>query len=131
MQALKIGELAREAGVSVDTIRFYERRGLLPPPDRRPSGYRVYSAAAAERIRMAKFLQTLGFSLDEIALTLGQIDAGMMSKRHGQAKLTAVLERVERRIDDLKRVRSSIRKVIADCQSGKCQWDPNCHDAPD
>jgi DNA-binding transcriptional MerR regulator len=127
MQALKIGELAREAGVSVDTIRFYERRGLLPRPDRRPSGYRIYSAATAERIRMAKFLQTLGFSLDEIALSLGQIDAGMMSKRHGQAKLTAVLDRVEGRIDDLKRVRNTIRKVIADCQAGKCEWDTSCN----
>lgn len=128
MQALKIGELAREAGVSIDTIRFYERRGLLPKPDRKPSGYRVYSPVTAERIRMARFLQALGFSLDEIVMSLGEIDAGVMSKRNGQAKLTSVLDRVEGRIDDLKRVRNNIRKVIADCQVGKCQWDPACDD---
>jgi DNA-binding transcriptional MerR regulator len=63
---MKIGEMARRAGVTIDTVRFYERRGVLPPPDRLPSGYRVYETAAVERVRFARELKGLGFTLDEV-----------------------------------------------------------------
>ena len=63
---MKIGQLARAAGVTVDTVRFYERRGVLPQAARLPSGYRVYTAATVERIRLARTLQALGFTLDEV-----------------------------------------------------------------
>jgi DNA-binding transcriptional MerR regulator len=52
--------------VTIDTVRFYERRGVLPPPDRLPSGYRVYDTVAVERVRFARELQGLGFTLDEV-----------------------------------------------------------------
>lgn len=120
---MKIGELARHTGVSVDTIRFYERRGVLPPPDRLPSGYRDYSLDMAERIRMAKFLQSLGFTLDEIVASLADIDAGAIDQPTGQARLTAMLERVEVRIADLEDVRRNIGTVIAECQAGRCRWE--------
>jgi DNA-binding transcriptional MerR regulator len=63
---LLIGQLARLAGVKPDTIRFYERRGLLPPPKRTRSGYRAYDEQALKQVRFIKKAQAIGFSLDEI-----------------------------------------------------------------
>lgn len=74
---MNIGELARSAEVNIDTIRFYERRGVLPRPDRRPSGYRVYTTATVERLRLARALQSLGFTLDEIVGAFHASDSGL------------------------------------------------------
>ena len=78
---MKIGQVAADADVTVDTVRFYERRGVLPPPERRPSGYREYTPAAVERIRMARDLQQLGLTLDEIIDALHAHDAGGERRR--------------------------------------------------
>ena len=63
---LTIGKLAKEAGVNIDTVRYYERRQLLLKPERTPSGYRIYQSEAITRIKFIKRAQVLGFSLDEI-----------------------------------------------------------------
>jgi DNA-binding transcriptional MerR regulator len=63
---MRAGELAAHAGVNIQTVRFYERRGILPKPSRTASGYRVYSAEALRLIRFIKRAQELGFTLDEI-----------------------------------------------------------------
>jgi len=70
---MKVGELAREAGVNIETVRFYERQGLLPEPFRRASGYRDYDAEGLRRLRFIRRLKALGFSLAEITslLSLG------------------------------------------------------------
>ena len=65
-QELRIGAVARQAGVSVDTVRYYERRGLLRPAGRLPSGYRLYTETAVARIRLARQLQGLGMTLEEV-----------------------------------------------------------------
>ena len=70
MRALKIGRVARSAGVSVDTVRFYKRRGVLPAPEREPSGWRRYSHATVVRIRVVRSLQALGLTLEEVAQAL-------------------------------------------------------------
>src|ERR687891_378201 len=62
---MKIGQVADRAGVSIDTVRFYERRGVLPVPERTASGYRTYTPATVDRIRLARRLQQLGLTLDE------------------------------------------------------------------
>src|SRR2546423_14774756 len=72
--AMKIGQVARDAGVTVDTVRFYERRGVLPVPEREISGYRRYAEDAADRIRLAKSLQALGFTLSEVVDSLAGLD---------------------------------------------------------
>jgi DNA-binding transcriptional MerR regulator len=66
MEQLKTGELAKRAGVNIETLRFYERKGLLPEPPQRESGYREYPEESITRIRFIKRAQELGFSLDEI-----------------------------------------------------------------
>src|SRR2546421_11311184 len=69
---LTIGQLAKESGVHLETIRYYEREGLIPAPLRKPSGYRAYQPAAARRLRFIKRVQKLGFSLGEIRGLLTQ-----------------------------------------------------------
>lgn len=119
---MKIGNLARKTGVSIDTIRYYERRGLMPEPARLPSGYRVYSQASVSRIVMAKSLQALGFTLDEIAHTLDELDAGGLDCETGEASMAMVLTRVETRIAELVAVRDNIEAVLADCRAGNCRF---------
>src|SRR3989442_10720788 len=66
MKSLTIGRLAKQAGVNVETVRFYERRGLLPKPPRSASGYRLFPAETARRLKFIRRAQELGFSLTEI-----------------------------------------------------------------
>ncbi len=66
MTVLTIGQLARRADVGVETVRFYQRKGLLAEPDRRPSGYRQYDEAIVDRLRFIKRAKELGFTLNEI-----------------------------------------------------------------
>src|SRR5687768_15219255 len=102
---MKIGQVAVDADVTVDAVRFYERRGVLPPPERRPSGYREYTPAAVERIRMARALQQLGFTLDEIIDGLNAHDAGETSQTSQLWRLEAVIDRIDTRIADLQQTR--------------------------
>jgi len=119
---MRIGELAREAGVSVDTVRFYERRGILPAPDRRPSGYRSYEATTAERIRLAKSLQALGFTLDEVIDALHSVDAGNTVCADERWRLEAVLNRIDGKLAELRRVRRDVGSVLDECDKGRCRF---------
>jgi DNA-binding transcriptional MerR regulator len=119
---MKIGQLAQAAGVTVDTVRFYERRGVLPQPDRLPSGYRVYTAATVERIRLARTLQALGFTLDEVIDALHASDAGTMTCADERWRLEDVLVRIDRQIEHLAAVRDNVRDVLADCDAGHCRF---------
>ena len=92
---MKIGEVARQSGVSVDAVRFYERRGVLPTPERLASGYRVYTPATVERIRLARRLQGLGLNLDEVIDALHVSDRGDASCASERWRMEAFLERVD------------------------------------
>jgi MerR family copper efflux transcriptional regulator len=113
MDTLGIGALARRAGVRVDTVRYYERSGLLAPKLRLQSGYRRYGAAELARLRFIRRAQTLGFSLKEIrdllALSKGRDVARV--KRAAQGKLADV----EQRIAALQRVRDGLAMLIEAC----------------
>jgi DNA-binding transcriptional MerR regulator len=118
-QELRIGAVARQAGVSVDTVRYYERRGLLRPAGRLPSGYRVYSAGAVVRIRLARRLQALGMTLDEIAATLTAHDAGgdCASERW---RLEVARERVAAEQARLAAVAAEVDAALTHCAEGRC-----------
>jgi len=117
---MKIGQVATESGVSIDTIRFYERRGVLPAAARTAAGYRVYSDATVERIRLARRMQSLGLTLDEIASALHDRDEGHASCETQRWRLEAALERIETRIAGLARLRGDIREALAACEAGTC-----------
>lgn len=117
---LKIGEVAREAGVSVDTVRYYERRGLLPVAARRPSGYRTFGPAAVLRIRFARDLQAMGFALDEVAELLADVDAGAASCATETARVEAVLARVDGKMEALRVLRNRLSSTLRRCRAGTC-----------
>lgn len=112
---LTIGSVARRAGVGIDTIRYYERQGLLPPPQRRASGYRDYGEAAIERLRFIRRAKDLGFTLDEIRELLvlsADRERGVRDvKRRAEARLAGV----EDRIRELQKVRRGLKQLIAAC----------------
>jgi MerR family copper efflux transcriptional regulator len=112
---MRIGMLARECGVNVDTIRYYEREGLLPPPRRRASGYRDYDAGAARRLRFIRRAKDLGFGLEDIRELLSlsnDREHGVKSvKQRAQRRLALVEERLAR----LRRMRDGLEELIAHC----------------
>ncbi len=120
--ALKIGQVARSSGVSVDAIRFYERRGVLPEPRRLASGYRVYTEATVTRLRFVKALQALGFQLEEIIEVLEEVDGGNASCRRGQPRFASVLARIDAQIAELQSVRGRLLATLDDCQAGRCSF---------
>jgi len=127
---MKIGQVAAEADVSVDTVRFYERRGVLPPPQRRPSGYREYPASTVERLRVARTLQHLGFRLDEIIDALHAHDSGTATCEGELWRLEAVVDRIDAKISELRRTRRTITATIAECRAGRCRFTPALHANP-
>ncbi len=110
---MTIGRLAKEAGVNVDTIRYYERNGLLPQASRRASGYREYQRADLDRLRFIGRAKELGFSLAEIrellSLSADRNVAGV--KRRAEERVA----QVERKIKELQRVRRGLRSLIDAC----------------
>ena len=93
---MQIGQLARQAGVAIDTVRYYERQGLLPPPQRRASGYRDYDARDSARLRFIRRAKDLGFSLQEIHELLHLSD-------NRDADRAEVRMLAQRRLDDIER----------------------------
>jgi DNA-binding transcriptional MerR regulator len=119
---MKIGEVADLAEVSVDTVRFYERRGVLPVPERTASGYRTYTPATVERIRLGRRLQQLGFTLDEVIDALHATDHGEVSCQSERWRLEAVLERIDKKIAQLDATRREVQRVMAACDNGTCMF---------
>ena len=97
---MRIGEVAGRAGVSVDTVRFYERVGVLPPAPRTESGYRDYEPGTIERIRLTRQLQAIGFTLDDT--------------------VDALAARVDAKIAELSALRGRIVQTQQACASGQC-----------
>ena len=118
---MKIGQLASESGVSVDTIRFYERRGVLPAAPRTASGYRIYTDSSVTRIRRARRLQGLGLTLEEVIGALRARDQGHASCETQRWRLQAALDRIDAQIAELARLRGDLHDALAACEAGACQ----------
>lgn len=117
MEIFSIGQVARRAGVGVETVRFYEREGLLEEPARRASGYRQYSEEVIKQIRFIKRAQQLGFSLKEILelLTLrvdGETSCGQVKER-----TAAKLAEVEQKMVELQRMQQALLQVASLCEA--------------
>ena len=116
---LTIGQLAKAAAVNIETIRYYERRHILGPTSRLPSGYRLYNREAQRRLRFIKNAQALGFTLHEIEELL---DLRINSKaRCGdiQRKAEAKLKHVEAKVRDLQSLEAALRRLIRTCRAGQ------------
>jgi len=117
MQALTIGKLAAAAGVNVETVRYYQRCGLLPEPPRPPGGVRRYSAEAVARLRFIKRAQELGFTLAEIRRLLALGDP----RSCGEARAIAAekLSLVRARLSDLARLEKMLASLVRRCDAAK------------
>jgi DNA-binding transcriptional MerR regulator len=111
-KALRSGQLAQLTGVSTDTVRHYERMGLLSMAPRTASGYRMYSADAVERVKLVQCALQIGFNLTELAEVLRSRDNGT-APCHRVLKMTEEkLRSLERQIDELRRTRSYMRRLV-------------------
>lgn len=113
--SLTIGAVAKRAGVPIDTIRYYEREGLLPEPLRRASGYRSYGEGTVAQLRFIRRAKALGFTLEEIrdllALSADRQRGVKAVKQRAEERLAAI----ETRIAELQRVRDGLVELVASC----------------
>jgi DNA-binding transcriptional MerR regulator len=118
LAGLRSGELAEAAGVNTQTLRYYERRGLLAEPGRSPGGHRLYPAETVTTLRIIKTAQRLGFTLNEVAEL---VDLGSYRHNHGhgrrpdrslQRRATAKLAEIQSKIADLEAIAASLRAAL-------------------
>lgn len=130
MTGLRTGQVAAEAGVNIQTLRYYERRGLLPEPERTLGGHRLYPSETVTTLRVIKAAQHLGFTLNEIASLLED-----NWRRHGherdprlQERTAAKLREVEAKIADLEVIQEALRAAQdAGCEDlTTCLTNPDC-----
>lgn len=120
---LKIGELARKAGCSVETIRYYENDGLLPAPARSEGNYRLYDDKHVERLSFILRCRSLDMTLDEIRVLLRFRDAPDENCEAVNALLDAHIGHVAARIDELKRLEEQLRELRRQCGASRLAKD--------
>ena len=116
MQPLTIGHLAKESGVNLETVRYYERRGLIPKPPRSVSGYRLFPAEAARRLRFIRRAQELGFSLGEIRELLALRMKRGSRREDIRARAEAKIADIEQKIQTLTSMKKTLRNLTERCE---------------
>lgn len=116
-ESFSIGAFAEAAGVNVETIRFYQRKGLLPEPDKPHGSIRRYGPGDVARVRFVKSAQRLGFSLDEVAELLSLEDGTRCAQARTLAE--AHLGQVRQRLRDLRRVEATLARLVRQCESAR------------
>lgn len=115
MKTFTIGQIAREAGVGVETVRFYERKGLLAEPSRRASGYRQFDESVVDRLRFIREAKVLGFTLNEIkellSLKLDPVSSCADVKSQAEAKIADI----EEKLRTLQRMKRALLKLTKAC----------------
>jgi MerR family mercuric resistance operon transcriptional regulator len=114
--SITVGQLAQTAAVNVETIRYYQRIGLLPLPKRDYGSIRRYSANDLKRVRFIRRAQALGFSLDEVALLLGLSDGKHCAETKGLAERKLAM--VEEKITDLAAIQNALKGLVTQCSKG-------------
>ena len=121
--ALTIGALSKHTGVNIETIRFYERVGILPKPPRSAGGHRIYSQEQLMRLSFVRRSRELGFSLDDIRGLLQLVDGGHYTCAEVKTITLDHLADVRRKIADLRRLERTLADVAGRCKGGKV---PDC-----
>ena len=115
MERLTIGELAKQGEVNPETIRYYERQGLLPRPPRTPSGYRQFPSDSVRRVRFIKRAQELGFSLREIKELLALRTTAGATSADVRERATAKIADIEGKIETLRAMKKALAQLTAAC----------------
>jgi DNA-binding transcriptional MerR regulator len=116
---MKIGELAARAGVKVETIRYYEKIGLLPPPLRTTANYRNYGSAQANRLAFIRQARGLGFDIADIRSLLDLGDDPEQDCGHVDQLASGHLRAVERKIEQLEQLRGELNRMLTQCRGGR------------
>ena len=116
MDGMKIGELAATADVGVETVRFYERRGLLDEPPRLASGYRMYGSEAVSKLNFIRRAKGLGFTLEEIRDLLSLREHPGAKRREVRARAQAKIDDVDQRVAGLLRIRAALATLVTECE---------------
>lgn len=114
MSQLTVSKVAEQAGTSSDTLRYYERIGLLPPPERSPSGYRLYDAETVERVRFIKRAQRFGLRLEDIAELLDIRERGLCPCGRTRRLLEARVAELDGEMEAMARLRDDIQRILDD-----------------
>lgn len=121
---LQIGEVAKRSGVGVETVRFYERKGLIPKPGRSASGYRQYPETVIRRVRFIQHAKTLGFSLKEIGELIALKNMPGARCEDIRTKAETKVADIQEKIDALEKMKGALMPLIHRCQStdpiGEC-----------
>lgn len=125
MKTLTIGQLAKATSVSVETIRYYERRELLERPERPPSGYRAYPQTYIERIKFIKRAQDLGFTLNEIGELLALSAKQNSTCSDVKQKTEAKLQKIRQKIQELRAMQQALESMSSTC-SGDSRPTSDC-----
>jgi DNA-binding transcriptional MerR regulator len=115
---MKIGQVAKEAQVNIQTLRYYERVGMIEPDSRDASGYRAYGKDAVKRVHFIKKAQALGFTLTEIKELLALRGNSAQGRTLARKKATEKLAVIRKRILDLKSLEKTLQGLIKDCKRG-------------
>ena len=119
---LRIGEVAEASGVGVETLRFYERRGLLGRPRRTASNYRLYDEEVIERLAFIRRAQSIGFSLDEIQTIIAESEGGRLPCKHVRELARGKLAELDARLAELRRHRKELSRLLG-------EWDERGEEA--
>jgi len=123
VQLLTRGVIAARTGVNIETVRYYERIGLLPAPPRSKGGHRMYDEVLLRRLNFIRRCRELGFTLDEVRSLLQLVDGGDYTCGEVEALTTAHLGEVRHKLADLKRLEKVLREMVARCEGGEV---PEC-----
>src|SRR3954449_4548964 len=133
MTMMKIGEIAKRSGIGIETIRYYEREGLLLEPERRPSGYRQYDESSVERLEYISRAKELGFTLAEIRELLELSFAAHAGCDHIRQRAEVKITDIEIKIRSLQKMRRSLRSIVHQCKTKDsphdCPLVNGAHDA--
>ncbi len=116
---MRSAQLADTAGVNVETLRYYERRGLLPPPPRRSSGYRDYPPEAVQRLRLIKQAQALGLSLEEITELIALNPHADIACGDMETRIRSKITDLDTRLAALGELRGQLEQLLCDCCDGQ------------
>lgn len=119
---MKISELAKSCDVNKETIRYYERKGMIPEPPRTQSGYRVYSEDIADRVRFIKRMQELDFTLKEIHLLLGVVDQDGKRCKDMYDFTVRKIKDIEQKVQDLLRMKQMLQELKEKCPDEKAMY---------
>ena len=126
MERLQIGRVAQRAGVSVDTVRYYESRGLIAEPPRQASGYRQYAPGVVDRIQFIKQAQKLGFTLADIEELLRLRDAPDTTCSDVRRKAESKLDEIEEKLVALRRMKATLDELVDACKGRQDERTDQC-----